>query len=208
MKKFLLLDFGGVVLKTPFELRHLAEATLGPLTWAGPFDPAKDPEWRSYQSGEITEREFWAARAGTYGLDTKQFMRFFYDPAGDHLVRPELAELIAKHRARGGVVGMLTNDLQDFHGPAWKDGISVVREFDFIIDASITGVLKPLPQAFGFALEAFADPDPADVVFVDDQWININGAAAAGLAAVWFDPTDAVGSVERIHVALGGPARA
>lgn len=201
MKK-LLLDFGGVVLKTPFELRHLAEPTLGALLWAGPFDPTNDPEWRSYQSGEITEREFWAARAANYGLDTKQFMRPFYQPAGDHLVRPEMAELIAVHRARGGVVGMLTNDLQDFHGPAWKDGISVVREFDFIIDASITGVLKPLPQAFGFALEAFGHPDPSDVVFVDDQQINITGAVAVGLSTVWFDPTNPAGSVQRIWAAL------
>ena len=55
-----------------------------------------------------------------------------------------------------------------FHGPEWKDGISVIEQFDFIVDGSITGYLKPDPRAFHLALDAFGNPDPADVVFVDD----------------------------------------
>jgi putative hydrolase of the HAD superfamily len=202
MNKYLLLDFGCVVLKSNFELGHLAEPTLGPITWRGPFDPSTDPEWRSFQTGEITEREYWEIRASAYGMDTKQLMRQFYEPSGDHLVRDEMVVLIEQYRADGGVVGMLTNDLQAFHGPAWMDGISVIKQFDFIVDGSITGILKPRPEAFQFALEAFGNPDPADVVFVDDQPINIAGGDAMGLTTVWFDVTDVPGSIARIQAAL------
>ena len=200
--KHLLLDFGGPVLLTPFELVDKAAETLGPLFWRGPFDTSTDPEYVSWQAGQITEREYWLIRSEPYGLDLPGLMRHFYDPAGDYLVRPEMADLILRQRAAGRVVGVLTNDLDAFHGPEWKQGISVIGQFDFIVDGSVTGYLKPDPRAFRLALEAFGSPEPEDVVFVDDQQINLRGAEAVGLTTVHFDPTDPAGSFERIEAAL------
>ena len=200
--KHLLLDFGGPVLLTPFELVSKAETTLGPMSWRGPFDISTDPEYVRWQAGEIDEREYWTVRSAPYGLDIAGFMRHFYEPAGDYLVRPEMAELIARHRAAGRRVGVLTNDMNAFHGPRWKDGISVIGQFDFIVDGSITGYLKPDPRAFRLALGALGDPDPVDVVFVDDQQSNLRGAVAVGMTTVYFDPTDPAGSFERIEAAL------
>ena len=82
------------------------------------------------------------------------------------------------------------------------DNISVLREFDFIIDGSITGILKPDPRAFQFALDELGNPPPEDVVFVDDLRVNLDGSDACGLTSVWFDPTDPACSIERIHAAL------
>ncbi len=190
------------MLLTPFELVSKAEATLGPMSWRGPFDTSTDPDYVRWQAGEIDEREYWAVRCAPYGLDVRAFMRHFYEPAGDYLVRPGISELIARHRAAGRRVGVLTNDMNAFHGPRWKDGISVIAQFDFIVDGSITGYLKPDPRAFRLALDALGDPSPVDVVFVDDQQANLRGAAAVGLTTVYFDPTDPVGSFEQIEAAL------
>jgi putative hydrolase of the HAD superfamily len=198
----LLLDFGGPVLLTPFELAGKAAETLGPLSWRGPFDTSTDPEYVLWQAGEITEREYWSVRGEPYGLDLRGLMRHFYEPPGDYLVRPEMAELVTRHRAAGRVVGVLTNDMHAFHGPEWMEAISVIDQFDFIVDGSITGYLKPDPNAFRLALEAFGDPDPIDVVFVDDQRANLRGAEAVGMTTVFFDPTDPGGSFERIESAL------
>ena len=200
--KHLLLDFGGPVLLTPFELVSKAETTLGPMSWRGPFDTSTDPEYVRWQAGEINEREYWSVRSAPYGLDIKGLMRHFYEPAGDYLVREGMVELITRHRAAGRGVGVLTNDMNAFHGPQWKESISVIRQFDFIVDGSITGYLKPDPRAFLLALEAFGNPDPADVVFVDDQQINLRGAEAVGMVAVYFDPTDPAASFGRIDAAL------
>lgn len=200
--KHLLLDFGGPVLLTPFELIGKAEETLGSISWRGPFDSSTDPEYVRWQAGEITEREYWSLRGAPFGLDVRDLMSHFYEPPGDYLVRPEMAALIARHRAAGRVVGMLTNDMHAFHGPEWMDGISVITEFDFIVDGSITGYLKPDPRAFEMALAAFGSPDPGDVLFVDDQQINVRGAEAVGLSTVFFDPTDTTSSFDRIEVAL------
>lgn len=200
--KHLLLDFGGPVLLTPFELVAKAAQTLGPLSWRGPFDTSTDPEYVSWQAGQITEREYWSKRGEPYGLDLHGLMRHFYEPPGDYLVRPEMADLIARQRAVGRAVGVLTNDMNAFHGPDWKNGLSVVRLFDFIVDGSITGYLKPDPRAFRLALDAFGCPQPEDVVFVDDQQINLRGAEAVGLTTVHFDPIDPARSIERIEAAL------
>jgi putative hydrolase of the HAD superfamily len=200
--KHLLLDFGGPVLLTPFELTEKASATLGPITWRGPFDPATDAEYVRWQRGDISERDYWTIRAGAYGLDIVGLMRHFYEPAGDELVRPEMAGLIVGERARGRVVGVLTNDMGAFHGPEWRDGISILKELDFLVDGSVTGFLKPDRRAYAAALEVLGDPDPADVVFVDDQPANVRGAEAVGLRAVFFDPTDVPGTFARIDAAL------
>ena len=200
--KQLLLDFGGPVLLTPFELVDKAAQTLGPLSWRGPFDTSTDPEYVSWQAGQITEREYWTIRGKPFGLDLPGLMRHFYEPPGDYLVRAEMADLMSRQRAAGRVVGMLTNDLSAFHGPEWREGISVIGQFDFIVDGSVTGYLKPDPRAFHLALEAFGGPEPQNVVFVDDQKINLRGAEAVGLTTVHFDPTDTAGSFERIEAAL------
>jgi putative hydrolase of the HAD superfamily len=113
-----------------------------------------------------------------------------------------MAALITRHRSAPRIVGVLTNDMDAFHGPEWKDGISVIKELDFIIDGSITGFLKPDPRAFRLALHAFGDPDPSLVVFVDDQQANLRGAEAVGMSTVFFDPTDPASSIERIEAAL------
>ncbi len=202
----LLLDFGGVVLKTPFELKTHAEPVLGPLNWAGPFDPANDQQWTDYQQGRCTEREFWAARAASYGHTTASFMEQFYLPAGDHLVRNEMVDLIEQQHCANGLVGLLTNDLQAFHGPEWMDSISVLTRFDFIVDGSITGVLKPDKRAYQFAINEFSTfpdfGDASDIVFVDDQRVNFTGATQLGIETIWFDPTNVADSIARTTAAL------
>jgi putative hydrolase of the HAD superfamily len=204
--KDLLLDFGGVLLRTPFELRHAAEESLGlapgTLSWAGPFDPPSDPLWRQWQAGEVTEREYWARRAASYGLETQTFMGGFFEPGGDHLIRIEMWDLVRAHQANGGRVGILTNDLRAFHGPEWVESITVLSEIDMLIDASITKVLKPDPAAYAAALAELGDPDPGNVVFVDDQRNNLRGAEACGMVAVFFDPVDVPGSIARVEKAL------
>jgi putative hydrolase of the HAD superfamily len=204
--KDLLLDFGGVLLLTPFELRAQAERSLGletgALSWAGPFDPPSDPLWQRWQDGEVTERDYWAQRAAAHDLDTLAFMAQFYEPGGDHLIRREMWDFVRSYQAAGGRVAILTNDLQAFHGRGWMESVTVLGEIDIMVDGSVTHVLKPDPRAYEAALRALDDPDPASVVFVDDQPGNLRGAERCGMVPVWFDPVDVPGSMARVEAAL------
>jgi putative hydrolase of the HAD superfamily len=207
----LLLDVGGVVIRTPFELLDLAEERLGLEAGAlgprGPFAPDTDPEFRDVLTGALTERDYWARRAEraapVLGIppDTRSFMRVLFDAPEDRLVRPEVRDLMEEARGVGVTVGLLTNDLRDFHGRAWVESLRVFATADVTIDGSLTGVLKPDPRAYELALEAL-DLPAAEVVFLDDQPVNVRGAVAVGLQVVAVDVTTPASAVSRTRALL------
>jgi putative hydrolase of the HAD superfamily len=208
----LLLDFGHVVLRTPFELHRVVEQryglAAGTLTWLGPYDPATDALWRDMQAGLISERDYWGRRssetsrlAGRDG-DLAEYMRVCFSGPEEEIIRPSVFQLVVDARAAGLRTGILSNELQLFHGREWMDRISVLKQVDVIVDASVTGILKPDPRAYSLAVSALGLSDPGQVVFVDDQPVNVAGASAAGLVAVRFDVTDPEGSVAGVRAAL------
>lgn len=192
------------MLKSPFELREAGARVLGVDAAefsGGPFDPA-DERWQARVRGEITEREYWDGEAARFGLDTRGYMRAFYEPSGDHLTRPGSVQLVDDALAAGRRVGLLTNDLTAFHGVEWQEPIGVLRRFDPLIDLSRSGHLKPHPAAYATAIAAM-ECEPGEIVFVDDHLDNVDGGADAGMVAIWFDVTDPAGSLAGVRRALG-----
>lgn len=195
----MVLDFGGPVLLTPFELRHIGEAALGlppgTFAWTGPFDAQADVTWQSFQAGDITERDYWdmqvASFAALTGLPAQMpvMMGYLYSGTEEQLIRPAARTLIRDTQRAGRPVGMLTNDLTAFHDEAWIERMTVISEFDAMVDGRSDGVMKPNPAAYLLMCERLG-VDPAHVVFVDDQQVNIAGAQALGLQCVHLDPTN------------------
>ena len=193
----LLLDFGGVCLLNPVELHdkaeHLLDLAPGTLDWLGPVDPSTDPLWQRMVAGDgITEREYWAQRAAEVGQlvdrewDTRAYMTLLYEPAVDSLVRPECVSVAAGAAAAGISVSVLTNDMRAFHGREWEHGISFLRGVDQIVDCSDTDILKPDPRAFQRAVE-MTGFSADQMLFIDDQPLNCEGAEAFGIDTMWFD---------------------
>ena len=75
------------------------------MSWRGPFDTSTDPEYVRWQAGEIDERRVLDRSGAPFGLDLRGFMSHFYEPPGDYLVRPEMAELIPVIAPRAAVWG-------------------------------------------------------------------------------------------------------
>ena len=208
----LLLDVGAVVVCTPFELHRVAEARYGlprgSLGWMGPYDPSSDPLWRSMQAGHLSELDYWhrraeetERRAGRQG-GLQDYMAMCFGGPQSEFVRPEAEALVADARAGGMRIGILTNETELMQGRAWIERVEVFRSVDALVDASVTGVMKPDPAAYGLALDALGLP--ADrVLFVDDQAKNVTGAEAVGIAGVRFDPTDVPGSFSAVRRRLG-----
>ena len=67
----LMLDFGGVILKTPFEMHRLVEKKLNfkenTLNWYGPFDPKSDLLWLKMQANKISEQDYWREKSRLIG---------------------------------------------------------------------------------------------------------------------------------------------
>jgi putative hydrolase of the HAD superfamily len=208
----LVFDFGGPVLLTPFELRAVGERSLGlapgTLAWTGPFDPDADEDWTAFQSGGMTEREYWDRRCQEFHdlsgepAEMPYFMAHLYSGSEDELVRPAARELIGDSKRAGIPVGVLTNDLTAFHDSAWLDRMSVIREFDYMVDGRTDGVMKPDPAAYLLMAERMG-VSPAECVFIDDQPVNLAGAEAVGMRAVHLDPVDPVPGYARARAMLG-----
>ena len=200
-----LFDVGGVLIRTPFEM--IAQRGLVDVAWRGPFDPASDSLFRQVADGSITERAYWKHRseevAHLLGLPdgVAAMLQVFAAPETD-VVRHEIIDLATDLEAAGFATGILTNDLAKFHGEHWREDLPSLTRFDVRVDLSHTSTLKPHPQSFRLGTEAMG-LEPADVLFVDDQPVNIAGANDAGLVTLLFDVTDVVGSVDRVRAAAG-----
>lgn len=193
----MILDFGGVITKTPFETHRQTEAALGlkpcTLTWYGPFAPETDALWREMLAGRISERDYWDTRTREVGRlvgEEWEAMAMFVkrarssDPAA--IVRPE-AECAARMAAAAGIrLAILSNELDLFYGRDFRNQLPLLGLFESIVDATYTGILKPDPRAYLAVLDAL-DLPPGNCVYVDDQARNIEGAVDIGLDAVHFD---------------------
>jgi putative hydrolase of the HAD superfamily len=208
----LLLDFGGVISVSSFERHRETESLLGlvanSLTWEGPIAPETDPLWQSMQRDEITEREYWAIRAselgeaiGEPGWDMKTLLQRVHQADPEAVIRPEIRSLIEAARDRDILVGILSNELELFYGREFLDRMRVFEQFDAIVDASSTRLLKPDPRAYALAVSALR-VSPGEVLFVDDQFRNIAGAVKAGLQTQHFDLRDVPGNIAAIAARL------
>lgn len=203
----LILDFGGVISRTLFETHAMTERALGlelgTLTWKGPFDPSSDALWRDMQNDRISERDYWRARtaevAELVGADWSEMSEFVIAARGAEpmsVIRPEA--LVACERAlQGGCrLALLSNELDLFYGAEFRTKLPFLQDFEVIVDATYTGILKPASEAYLDCLQQLELP-AEQCVFVDDQHRNIVGAHKVNLPSVHFDvlnPADSYNS--------------
>lgn len=212
----LLLDIGGVVHRTGIHLvGRLADAepAMQPvLDRIGGIASDTDELWQRMLRRQVTEREYWAQRAAELGVavgetwDTRAMMRRMYELPEQDWLCAETVELMRDAKAAGLRLGSLTNDMTAFHGPGWVERQEHLKLFEVIVDASLTGILKPDPRAFRQGAEALGLP-AGQIVFLDDMPWNVEGARQAGMTAVrvpWDDPGPAIGTARTL---LRLPAR-
>ncbi len=206
----LLLDIGGVVHNTGVRMvERLArrEPAMRPvIEEIGGIASDRDELWQRMLRRQVTERDYWARRACELGAavgetwDTRALMdRFYQLPEHEWLCAPTI-ELMTDAKAAGLRVGALTNDMTAFHGPEWVARQEHLKLFDVIVDASLTGVMKPDPRAFRGGAEALGVP-AEQIVFLDDMPWNTEGARQAGMTAVrvpWDDPVPAIDTAREL----------
>jgi putative hydrolase of the HAD superfamily len=208
----LLLDFGGVISVTLFERHALSEQALGlpagTLNWGGPFDPEGDRLWADMLADRIAERDYWSRRASEVGRlcgedwDMLTLIRRTCGPDANRHIRPEATRTIQRAKAAGKRVGILSNELELFYGRDTMDRLDILKTMDSLVDATHTHILKPNPRAYELGCEALG-LSPGEVVFVDDQPRNIEGARLAGIDAVQFDVTKPESSFAEAEARLG-----
>lgn len=213
MTRALVLDFGGDISRTMFETHAHSERALslppGTLSWRGPFDPERDALWQDMQAARISERAYWLARTCEVGRllgeDWDQMQTLVQRTRGaepDAVARPETLALMREAHAAGHRLAILSNELDLFYGAALGQRMRALRDVEFIVDATHTGILKPDPRAYALCTRLLGLP-PADCVFVDDQRRNVEGVHRAGMVAVWFNVADPGTSCDQVRQSLG-----
>jgi 2-haloacid dehalogenase len=113
---------------------------------------------------------------------------------------PGTGELVAELAGSGRELYAISN----FCGEVWPATMAafpVLHCFKDIVISSFVGVCKPDPQIFALALRRFG-VTAEDCLFIDDAAANVEGAKAAGIAAVQFTSAAAL----RRLLAAGEPA--
>lgn len=194
----LLLDFGAVVSKSLFETVAEIESCYGldagTLPWHGPFNPTRDALWQDMQNDILSERDYWFARAKelsklTGNSLTIQDIISRTRPDLDAICRPEAISAINQVRQSDGIVAIATNELLLFYGSDCVNASTVLAGVHHIFDSSYTKILKPDLRAYA-CIAAGLGVHVSDIVFIDDQIRNVEGATKAGIDSIHLDLTD------------------
>jgi putative hydrolase of the HAD superfamily len=212
--KGLLLDIGGVILRSGRELllaRTRSEHRLDDFVARTDFAGPGDARWQAMIAHEITERAYWEEMAGEIGRElgedgwrTRDLIVWLYHaPQADWLI-DDMVDLMTEVKAAGLALAALTNDMVDFHGQDWVDDQRWLDLFDVVVDASLTGVLKPDPGAYRLAIDAMG-LDAGEIVYLDDMPVNVRAGAEVGLQAVevLYDDRDHAMDEARRRLGLG-----
>ena len=208
----LLLDVGGVIFRSAWELladyERWSGLPAGSLPWRGKFDPDHDDAWRDYLSGATTERVYWQRFSANCQMAGARLDSFTSVMAAIHMggytdiARPEVRSLISATQDQGRPYGIFTNDLVHLFGSDWPMSFPEIANAAWFIDATATGFLKPESGAYEAAIRLLDIP-PQQIVFVDDDHLNIDAANKAGMTGILLDVTNPQSALDQARRALG-----
>jgi putative hydrolase of the HAD superfamily len=142
---------------------------------------------------KISERDYWLTRSKQVGAmigrnwtSMQEFVVAARAQTPMEIIRPEFFETIVTAQQRGHRLAVLSNELDLFYGADFRDKLPFLADFETIIDATYTKILKPDPRSYQAIIDAM-NIAPSDCVFVDDQMRNIQGAIDFGMQTVHFD---------------------
>lgn len=156
--------------------------------------PELEEEWMlgGVDDEEVGERS-WSGTLERCGIPDPSLVRAAVARYRDlerraHRIYPEVPAVLDAVRRSGHRIGLITNGASGMQrGKLAAVGLSTT--FDPTVVSSEVGVRKPDPGIFEHALVQAA-AEPADAWHVgDNPWVDVCGAAAAGLRTVWVNRT-------------------
>jgi epoxide hydrolase-like predicted phosphatase len=176
-------DFGGVLTYSAFAGFAEYGAELGLPDEALVTFLRDDPQMGLLETGQITSREFMkyvcieAERRHGQRID----IRRLGEAAAQALVLNPAMNAFVEEVGKHCTVALLTNNVAE---AAWRETFPF-HLFAEVVDSSEVGVRKPDPRIYVALLERLDRP-AAEVAFVDDLQVNVDAAAALGIAPVLF----------------------
>lgn len=176
----MIFDLGGVVIGRDYALR-------GDRLKSFRFLQGEDfPQfWKDFDMGTATQGQVAEAIAELEGCSPDEadgmvtYVRDLYNEF------PCTVELVRELSAEGYKLYVLSNMPMEFYN--YIKSFEVFGYFDGVVISSIEKMSKPDPRFFGLLLDRYG-LEPAETLFVDDKYMNIDAAAGLGLHTCLFDP--------------------
>jgi len=103
----------------------------------------------------------------------------------ERVIVPGADKVLEELKSRNYILGIISNNDGRTHQKCQEVGIE--KYFDFILDSTIEGMIKPDPKFFQKALE-LGRANPSETLHIGDLWgSDVLGARASGLWAVWVE---------------------
>lgn len=186
MKRVLIFDFGGVLMKTvDYTPRYHWDDQLGLAHGSVERVVHGSPTWLQAQTGQIPVTEYWqdvAQQLKLSDVDIKQLAHDFY--SGDQLDQDHI-QFIKEMKAQGHQVALLSNDSTDLN--AKLDHLNLHDLFDPLVISAYIGVMKPNAAAYHAVLKLLKRP-AEETIFIDDRIENVEAAKKIGIHGVHYQP--------------------
>jgi HAD superfamily hydrolase (TIGR01509 family) len=174
----IVFDLGGVMVELSGIQTMAARSNRGPEEWW--------PRWlasasvRRFESGQITAEQFAGQIIAEFELpiDEAHFLREF--AAWPKRPYPGAPELLNSLRPSYRLASL--SNTNALHWQIMMNEMDLLQRFDFNFPSFQTGLLKPDQETFTHVVEQLACPAER-ILFLDDNQINVDGAAAVGVVA-------------------------
>ncbi|WP_119071845.1 HAD family hydrolase [Aggregatilinea lenta] len=202
MIKALILDFGGVIVRTEdYAPRYAWDHRLNLPPGSAERAVHGSDAWMQAQLGHLDDAAYWNAVAAALGLAPDLIPDFARDYFSGDRLNAELMDLVRDLRRRGLRTAILSNDRPQLAEKI--RGLGVGPLFDAIVISSHLGVMKPDRDAYDAVLAAL-DVAPGESVFVDDAPRNVEGARTVGMHAIHYrDNAGVRAALDRLLVEQG-----
>jgi putative hydrolase of the HAD superfamily len=184
MKRAMIFDFGGVLMRTRDYAPRLAwDERLG-LPY-GSVERAVHgcEEWRLAQLGQMPVEQYWQAVGQALILRDEALAQLQVDFYSGDVLDLHLIGLIKRLREEGVTVGLLSNDAPPLRAKLKRLGIDTL--FNPLLISAEMGLMKPDTAIYHLLIERLKRP-ANEVVFLDDNAANVAAANAAGIQGVQF----------------------
>jgi len=132
--------------------------------------------WREVQNGQITSEEYLSAAVRGGNLeDTLEEREHFAECLRVFAGNPyqPMIDLAITLKEQGYHISVLTNNNEImFYSP----GSQITEHAEVVVSSHEAGISKPRKGIYEILLEKLGNPDPAEVLFVDDKKKNIAAA--------------------------------
>jgi len=184
MKRAVIFDFGGVLMKTVnYAPRHAWDARLGLEPGSVERIIHNDDSWVKAQTDANAIDAYWRDVATQLKLTDEEVQKLAVDfYSGDQLDQ-NIVSYIRDLRANGHQVALLSNDSVELLPKLERLGITSL--FDPLVVSAHIGVMKPAPEAYQAVLGRLNRPAD-ETIFIDDRLENIQGAAAVGIHGIHY----------------------